>query len=56
MGRKSGQMSMMIIDITDLIPENHLLWEINQMVSFNLIYNLVALYYPTNGFDPVSMF
>ncbi len=59
MGRQSGQMSMMILDITELIPENHLLRKINQMVSFDFIYNLVAPYYSEKGrpsVDPVSMF
>ncbi|MDO5548132.1 MAG: hypothetical protein Q4F79_06545 [Eubacteriales bacterium] len=59
MGRQSGQMSMVILDITELIPENHLLRKINQMVSFDFIYNLLAPYYPANGrpsVDPVSMF
>jgi transposase len=59
MGRQSGQMSMIILDLSELIPENHLLLKINQMISFDFIYDLVALYYPTNGrpsVDPVSMF
>lgn len=59
MGRQSGQISMLILDIEELIPENHLLRKINQMISFDFIYDLVASYYPTNGrpsVDPVSMF
>ena len=59
MGRQSGQMSIIIIDLSELIPENHLLRKINQMISFDFIYDLVASYYPTNGrpsVDPVSMF
>ena len=59
MGRQSGQMSMIILDLSELIPENHLLRKINQMISFDFIYDLVAPYYPTNGrpsVDPVSMF
>lgn len=58
MGRQSGQMSMIILDLSELIPENHLLRKINQMISFDFIYDLVAPYYPTNGrrsVDPVSM-
>ena len=42
MGRQSGQISMLILDIEELIPENHLLRKINQMVSFDFIYDLVA--------------
>ena len=59
MGRQSGQMSMIILDLSELIPENHLLRKINQMISFDFVYDLVAPYYPSNGrpsVDPVSMF
>ncbi len=59
MGRQSGQMSMLIFDIAELIPENHLLRKINQMVSFDFVYDIVAPFYPANGrpsIDPVSMF
>ena len=49
MGRQSGQISMLILDIEELIPENHLLRKINQMISFDFIYDLVASYYPTNA-------
>lgn len=49
MGRQSGQMSMIIFDVSELIPENHLLRKINQMISFDFIYDLVAPYYPANG-------
>ena len=59
MGRQSGQMSIIILDLSELIPENHLLRKINQMISFDFIYDFVAPYYPTNGrpsVDPVSMF
>ena len=59
MGRQSGQMSMLILDIEELIPGNHLLRQINQLVSFDFIYDLAAPYYSANGrpsVDPVSMF
>lgn len=59
MGRQSGQMSMIILDLSELIPENHLLRKINQMISIDFIYDLEAPYYPANGrpsVDPVSMF
>ena len=45
MGRQSGQVSMVILDIAELIPRDHLLRKINQMVSFDFIYDLVAPYY-----------
>ena len=59
MGRQSGQMNMVILDLSELIPENHLLRKINQIISFDFIYDIVAPYYPSNGrpsVDPVSMF
>lgn len=59
MGRQSGQMSMIILDLSESIPTNHLLRQINQIISFDFIYDLVAPYYPANGrpsVDPVSMF
>lgn len=58
MGRQSSQMSMLILDMEEMIPENHLLRKINRMVSFDFIYDLAAPYYPANGrpsVDPVSM-
>ena len=45
MGQQSGQMSMVILDITELIPSDYLLRKINHMVSFDFIYDLVAPYY-----------
>ena len=59
MGRQSGQISMLVLEIEELIPENHLLRPINQLVSFDFIYDLVDPYYPANGrpsVDPVGMF
>lgn len=59
MGRQSGQLGMMILDMEDLIPANHLLRRINEAMSFNFIYEILAPYYPSNGrpsVDPVSMF
>lgn len=59
MGRQSGQISMLILDIEEMIPENHLFRQINQLVSFDFIYDLAAAYYPANGrpsVDPISMF
>ena len=48
MGRQSGQVSMVILDIAELIPRDHLLRKINQMVSFDFIYALVAPYIVSN--------
>lgn len=35
MGRQSGQISMLILDIEEMIPENHLLRKINQLVEYS---------------------
>ena len=59
MGRQSGQISMLVLDIKELIPENHLLRQVDQLVSFDFTYNLAAPYYPASGrpsVNPVSMF
>ena len=59
MGRQSGQLSMMILDLSDLIPNNHLLRKISEIISFDFIYEILEPYYPSNGrpsIDPVSMF
>lgn len=59
MGRQSGPVRMVILDMEELIPENHLLRKIDQMVSFDFIYDSAAPHYPANGrpsVDPVSMF
>ena len=58
-GQQSDQISMLVLDMEELISENHLLRRINQLVSFDFIYYLAATYYPANGrpsVDPVSMF
>ena len=59
MGRQSGQLSMMVLDLTELIPSNNLLWRITQLISFDFIYKILEPYYPSKGppsIDPVSMF
>lgn len=59
MGRQSGQLSMIILDLSDPIPNNHLLRKISQVISFDFIYEILEPYYPSNGrlsIDPVSMF
>ena len=58
MGRQRGQISLLVLDIEELIPGNHLLRKINQLVSFDFIHDLVAPYCPANGcpsVDPASM-
>ena len=58
MGRQSGQMSMIILDLSELIPENRLLSKSNPVIWFTFNYHLAAVYCPANGrsfIDPVSM-
>jgi hypothetical protein len=47
-GRQNRQMRMVILDMVELIPENHLLRKIDQMVSFDFVYDLAAPHYPSN--------
>lgn len=57
MGRQSGQLSMMILDLSDLIPNNHLLRKISEIISFDFIYEILEPYYPSNGrpsIDPLK--
>lgn len=55
MGRQNGQMSMVILDIVKLIPNDHILREINRKVSFDFIYDLIAPYCPANGRPSVAL-
>ena len=59
MRQQSGQISMLVLDIEELITENHLLRKINQVISFDFIYDLIASYYLADArpsVDPVGMF
>ena len=59
MGRQSGQIGMLIIDMESMIPKEHLLRKISSMISFDFIYEVLTPYYPSVGrpsVDPVSMF
>lgn len=47
MGRQSGQLSMMVMDLSELIPNNHLLRRISQVISFDFIYEILEPYYPS---------
>ena len=49
----------MIMDLSELIPSNHLLQRISRVISFDFIYDILQPYSPSNGrpsIDPVSMF
>ncbi len=39
MCRKSGQMQMIVMDVSELIPEGHLLKKIDKLISFDFIYD-----------------
>jgi transposase len=58
MGKQSGQIEMAIIDMEQMIPQNHLLRKINQIVDFSFIYEQAASLYAKNGrpsIDPVLL-
>lgn len=38
MGKQSGQLQMVILDIDSMIPEDHLLRRIKNCVNFDFIY------------------
>ena len=54
MGRRSGQMEMVFVDIESLIPDNHLLRKLNRIISFDFIYDLLAPYYPATGHPSID--
>lgn len=59
MGRKSGQMQLVVMALEDLIPEKHLLRRIALEIDFSFIYTILQPYYSPNGrplVDPVCMF
>ena len=58
MGRKSGQIEMLIFNPEDIIPKNHILRKIDRIVSFECIYELLEPTYSDTGrpsIDPVSL-
>ena len=58
MGKQSGQIQMVILDIDSMIPEDHLLRRIKNCVNFDFIYEKAAPYYSHIGrksIDPVVL-
>jgi len=58
MGRKSGQIEMLILNPEDIIPQSHILRKIDRIVSFEYIYELLEPTYSETGrpsIDPVSL-
>lgn len=49
MGKQSGQIQMVILDIDSMIPEDHLLRQIKNCVNFDFIYEKAAPYYSHVG-------
>lgn len=41
MGRQSGQLSMVVMDLSELIPDDHLLRRISRVISFDFIYEIL---------------
>lgn len=58
MGRRDGQMQMVVLDMEELIPDKHLLRKVDDLVSFDFIYDLVEPFYSDKGrpsIDPVCL-
>ena len=58
MGRKSKQLCMIMLDMEELIPQNHLLRKIKANVNFDFIYEEAECYYSKVGrpsIDPVCL-
>ena len=58
MDKKDRQLQMAVIDIEELIPEKHLLKQIDAAIDFEFIYEKAAPYYSSMGrpsIDPVCM-
>ena len=58
MGKQSGQIQMVILDMDSMIPEDHLLRRIKNCVNFDFIYEKAAPYYSHIGrksIDPVVL-
>ena len=58
MGKQSGQIQMIILDIDSMIPEDHLLRQIKNCVNFDFIYEKAAHCYSHVGrksIDPVIL-
>lgn len=57
MGRKDGQLRVIMMDIEELIWENHLLRKIETNIKFDFIYQKAESYYSSKGrlsIDPVD--
>jgi transposase len=58
MGRKSKQLCMIMLDMEDLIPQDHLLRKIKNKIDFDFIYDEAESYYSKIGrpsIDPVCL-
>lgn len=59
MGQKSGQLRMMVVGLSELVSENHLLKQIDRAIDSSFIYQLINPLYAQKGrksIDPVSFF
>ena len=55
MGKQSGQIQMVILDIDSMIPEDHLLRRIKNCVNFDFIYEKAAPYYSHIGRKSIAL-
>lgn len=49
MGKQSGQIQIVILDIDAIIPKDHLLRQVKNYVNFDFIYDKAAPYYSHVG-------
>ncbi|MCL2575862.1 MAG: transposase [Defluviitaleaceae bacterium] len=56
MGRKDGQMQLIAINLETLVPENHLLRKINQLVDLSFIYDKLTPCYSKKAAPPLTLF
>ena len=58
MGRKNKQLCMVMIDMEELIPKDHLLRKIKKEIDFDFVYEEAREYYSAIGrpsIDPVCL-
>jgi len=56
--RQDGKMEIILMELRELIPEDHLLMQIGQHVSFEFIYEMMKPLYANRGrksIDPICM-
>lgn len=58
MSKQSAQMQIVILDYNSIIPEKHILKQIDSLINFDFIYDITSPFYSNTGrkfTDPVVM-